>query len=445
MSDPHQSSPILRRAAGNAGRLLGGKASAGVMQLGTFAIAARALGATEFGVFSVLIAQVMLFAGLASFESSQAVIRYGVPHLQSGDTAAAQALFKAGTLLDLGAAAALAMVMTAPLFARWLGWDARLMHLAQAAAPLTFAGAIGTSKGMLRLFDRYDLLSWHSIVTPLARLMFIGAAALAGLSLGWYLAAWVIAGWLGTLAAAALAWREAHRRRLLRGLDRSVRGLGRAQPGMWRFALFANLTGSIGLVPSHLATVIVAAVLGEGAAGAYRIGREVATGLLKPIDLVDQAIYPDLARLVHARAWRRLVHTAVRGGAGAVMIFAGMTVLIALAGPWLLDRIFGPAFAAAAPLLVAIGVATTVRAIAFAAEPIVYAFGRPEISFLVSALAGALFVSVLFWRLPRDGLGGAGWAFIVMDGTIACLSALAAAKMVHGAARSRKTLVGDME
>lgn len=435
---------ILRRAVANAGLLLSGKASAGLMQLATFAIAARALGATDFGIFSVLVAQVMLFAGLASFESSQAIIRYGVPHLHAGDNHAAQSLFKAGTLLDLGAAsvAALAMVLAAPLFADWLGWDDELMRLAQWSAPLTFASAIGTSKGMLRLFDRFDILSWHAIVTPAARLVMVGLAALLGLSLGWYLAIWVVAGWLGAIAAALLAWREARRRDLLGGLNASLRGLGKAQPGMWRFAFFSNLNSSLALVPSHLATVIVAALLDDAAAGAYRIAREVAAGLLKPIDLINQAIYPDLARLVLARDWARLRKTAVRGGANGAVIFAGMTVMIALLGEILLDWIFGPEFAEAAPLLIAIGVATTLRVTVFAANPVLYAFGRPDMAVLLSLITGALFVALLFWRLPVDGLTGAGWAYIGMDAAIAVLSGLVVVRMVTHAARQDREKIG---
>ncbi len=428
---------ILRRALKNAGLLFSGKASAGLMQLATFAIAARALGAEEFGIFSVLVAQVMLFAGLASFESSQAVIRYGVPHLQSGNRQAAQALFKAGFLLDIGAAlvAGLAMVAAAPLFAQWLGWNDGLTELARATAPLTFASAVGTSKGMLRLFDRYDILSWHAIVTPSARLILIAVAALSGASLGWYLASWVVAGWLGTFAAAALAWREAHRKDLLGGLTPSLRGLGNAHPGMWRFAFFSNLNSSLAMVPTHLATVIVAAQLGDSAAGAYRIAREVAAGMLKPLDLINQAIFPDLARLIFGREWKRLRKTALRGGINGTAIFAGVTVVIALAGEFFLEHIFGHDFAVAAPLLVAIGVATTLRVTVFAANPVIYALGRPDIAVVLSLLTGGLFVAVLFWRLPIDGLAGAGWAFIAMDGAVALLSGAVAIFMVQKASR----------
>ena len=109
-------SGILRRALANAGLLLTGKVAAGVMQLATFALAARGLGLVEFGLFSMLLAQIQLLTGLAAFQSNQAVIRYGVDHLRDGNVAAFQSLVKAGTILDFGAAliAMMAALLLAP-------------------------------------------------------------------------------------------------------------------------------------------------------------------------------------------------------------------------------------------------------------------------------------------------------------------------------------------
>jgi len=423
---------ILKRAARNAGLLLGGKASAGAMQLGTFALAARGLGVHDFGVFSVVTAQVLLLTGLAAFDSNQAIIRYGVGHLNSGDRAAMQSLFKAGTLLDIGAAtvAAIAVVFVAPLLAQRLQWGPDLVLLAQCAAPLAFANAVATPKGMLRLFGRFDLLSVQSIVTPAIRLALFAALTLAGATLAWYLAAWLVAGWTGAVVAYVVAWREAARHGLLAGMNASLRGLTRANPGMWRFAILSNLNSSVALIPTQLAVLIVAWLLGPAAAGIFRIARETATGLMKPVELMNQALYPDLARLVAARDWRRATRAAVRAGAAASAVGALVAILIWLAGPTILRTVFGPGFVPAAPILVAIGIGTSIRVSAFAADPLMFALGRPGTPLMLGALSTALFVAVLVWRLPIDGLAGAGYAFVAMGAAGAALSATAAARRI---------------
>ena len=61
------------------------------VQLATFAIAARALGISEFGYFSVMLAQIQLLITVATFQSNQAIVRYGVIHLGNDDRPAFQA------------------------------------------------------------------------------------------------------------------------------------------------------------------------------------------------------------------------------------------------------------------------------------------------------------------------------------------------------------------
>ena len=424
---------ILRRAVRNAGLLLGGKSAAGMMQLGTFALAARGLGVHDFGIFSVVVAQVMLLTGLAAFDSNQAVIRYGVPHLNADDRAGFQALIKAGTLLDLGAAAlaAAAAVMIAPFLARRLDWGPHLVLLAQLAAPLSFANAISTQKGVLRLLGRFDLLTTHAIVTPGLRLVFFASLWAAQAPLGWYLAMWLVAGWAGAAVAFWFAWREAGRRGLLAGIDGSLRRLADANAGVWRFSIVSNLNSSVALIPTHLSVLLVAGILGPAAAGVFRIAREVGTGMLKPVDLVNQALYPDMARLVTTRNWRRLTRAAVRAGLAAAATGAAVTLLILVAGNGIVNLVFGRAFQAAVPILIAMGAATSIRVSAFAADPVMYALGRPEIPLLLSIASAGLFVAILLWRLPIDGLPGSGWAFMGMGALGGTLSALAAWRMIE--------------
>lgn len=429
----HPQGGILRRAVRNAGLLLGGKTAGGIMQLGTFALAARGLGVEQFGIFSVVVAQVMLLTGIAAFDSNQAIIRYGVPHMNAAKLPAIQALFKAGTLLDFVAAllAGIAAVALAPFFGARMGWNADLILLSQLAAPLALANAVATPKAMLRLFNRFDLLTVQAVVTPAVRLALVAVLALTGASLGWYIGVWVVAGWAGTAAGLFFGWREARRRGVLAGLDLSLKRLSDENPGMWRFAIVSNLNSSVGLVPTQLAVVLVGWLLGPSAAGIFRIVREVGTGMMKPIDLMNQALYPDLARLIAARAWDRLRRAAVRAGLAASGVGLLVSVLIWLIGGTIVGTVFGDDFRAAAPVLVAVGLGTTIRVLAFPADPIMYALGRPSVPLMLAIVSALLFVGLMLWRLPIDGLIGAGWAFVGMGAMQALLSSIAAVRMLR--------------
>ena len=296
---------MLRRALRNAGLLLTGKAAAGLMQLATFAIAARSLGLTDFGNLSVMLAGIQLLIVLATFQSNQAIVRYGVLHLNSADRAAFQRMIKLGVLLDLVAAAAAvaAALLLAPIIAEQAGWTARQTDAWRLLALLPATIALATPKGLLRLFGRFDLLARHVTVTPLARLAGAMLLAMTGAGLMGWVVMWLLAGAAGLLVAFWLAIREARRRHLLGGMAFDFRGLRDGNPGMIRFAMLSNLHSSLVFLPGHLATFSVGMVLGPQSAGLMKVAQELGSGLAKPIDLINQAVYPDIARLSTAELY----------------------------------------------------------------------------------------------------------------------------------------------
>lgn len=416
---------ILHRALRNAGLLLTGKAAAGVMQLATFAIAARSLGLEEFGALSIVLAQIQLLIGIATFQSNQAVIRYGVAHIEANDRAAFHGLIKVGTLFDLAAAAAAATaaVLLAPLIGRWAGWDARLVLAAQLIAPLAFANAIATPKGMLRLFGRFDLLARHVTVTPAARLAGTLIAATLGARLFGFVAVWLVSGLIGAAVALLFGWREAARRGLLTGFGPSLRNLTAGNPGIWGFSAIANLHSTLALVPGHLSTFAVGVVLGPASAGLMKVAQEVGTGLAKPIDLLNQTVYPDLARLAAEGRWRRLRRLVVRSGVIAAAVSAAITVALALFGEDIVGAVFGSSFRAAHPVLLLISFATTISVSAFAVDPALYAAGRASRPLFTSLAANGLFVAILVALLPTERLLAPGLAYVAAAIVTVSLSA----------------------
>ncbi|WP_324740667.1 lipopolysaccharide biosynthesis protein [Tsuneonella sp. CC-YZS046] len=406
---------VLRRALRNAGLLLTGKISAGLIQLGSFALAARGLGLNDFGIFSMLLAQVQLLTGLAAFQSNHAIVRYGVEHLRTGNRRAFQALIKAGTLLDLGAAifAMVATFLLVPLISDYLGWGRDITRSAQLISVLALTNAIATPKGMLRLFGRFDLLTQHTVVTPAARLVGVAICYAAGASLAGYIVFWLIAGLLGAAVALWLGWREARRRDLLHGLDGSLRGLTDENPGIWRFTIISNLNSSLKLIPDQLSTFLVGIMLTPAAAGLFKIARELGTAFAKPVELLNQSVYPDVARLVGARQWRRLSRTVLHAGLLAAGSSALAAILVAAGGRTLIGFVFGEEFISAQLILLLIAIATTVTVLVFAVEPVLYALGKPSRSLVTTLAASFVFTAGLLYCLPRYGLSGAGMAYLI--------------------------------
>lgn len=405
---------MLRRALGNAALLLSGKGAAGILQLATFALAARLLGVRDFGLLSALLAQVQLFVGLATFQSNQAIIRFGVGHLRAARPGAFQALLQMCSLLDLAAAivAGALVALLAPLVVEWVGGGPDLVAASRILVLLPLASAIATPKGLLRLFGRFDLLARFVVVTPLARLIGIGLVALLGGGLSAILIAWVVAGLVGALVGLALGWREAARRDLLKGMRFAPGEWRGSNSGLLRFAALSNAHSSLTIAPPHIATLAVGALLGPAAAGLMKVAQEIGTALAKPIDLINQAVYPDIARLEAEQAWRRLRRLVFRSGMIAAGSSALVTASLLFLGKPLLSLVFGPAFVAAFPLLMLLSLATSLQVATFAVDPTLYALGRPSRPLIGAAVATTLFAALLAVLVPAFGLVGAGLAYL---------------------------------
>ncbi|WP_207477029.1 lipopolysaccharide biosynthesis protein [Arenibaculum pallidiluteum] len=409
-----QPAGMLGRALRNVGLLLSSKVLTGVMQLATFAVIARGLGPVEFGYFALLQTHVQFLSGFATVQSNQAVIHYGVKHLGAEDLPAFQAVLKAGSLMDV-AGAVLAMLLAvalAPAVAGFLEWDERIVFYAQCFAPLALANAIATPKGMLRLFGRFDLLARHVVVTPAVRLVGSAVAFLLEAPLGGYLVVWFVAGYAGAAVAIWMAWRQAAGKELLAGFTRDLRGLSRPNPGIWRFMAISNVHSTLALVPNYVSVFLVGGLVGPAAAGLYKVAREIGTGLGKPVDLLNQAIYPDLTRLAAARDWRSLGRIAVRSGMMAGAVGAALFLVIVLAGDWVVGLLFGAEFVAATPVLTLLMLSTAISVTVFAAEPVLYALGRPGVLLGLSVVINGTLFASMAWLLHLMGLIGAGWASV---------------------------------
>ncbi len=407
---------MLARAFRNMGKLLTGKGASGLMQLGSFALIARGLGPVEFGMFALLQTHVQFLSGVATVQSNQAIIHYGVKHLLARDVPAFQATIKAGTLMDV-AGALVAMVLAyflAPAVAPFLAWDDRIVFYAQCFTPLALANAIATPKGMLRLFDRFDLLARHVVVTPAVRLAGCTIAFLLDAPLAAYLVVWLVAGYAGAAVALAMAWRQAARRGLLTGLNTDLRGLSQPNPGIWKFMAISNVHSTLALVPNYLSVFLVGGIVGPAAAGLYKVAREIGTAMGKPVDLLNQTLYPDLARLASARDWHSLTWIAVRAGLMAGGAAALLYLIVLLAGETIIGALFGQEFVAATPVLSLLVLATAVSVTVFAAEPVLYALGRPDVLLKMSVLVNGALFALMAWMLREMGLIGAGWASVIV-------------------------------
>ncbi len=406
------SSGPLGRLLGNSAILLGGKFMQGLFSLGSTALAVRALGAEGFGLLVMVHAYTAIVGEVAKFQSWQAVLRYGMPALEEGRVEDLQKLVKFTGALDVASAvlatavSALGVLLIAPL----LHWPEGVRPLAMGYSLSLLFIATATPLGLLRLFDRFDIMAMQQSVEALVRLIGAAAAFFLGWGLPAFLIIWFCARVVAGIVLVTGAAFEYRRRDLMKGMNWTLRGIRKPFPGIWRFVLATNFTTTAAATTNHLGPLVIGGLAGPAAAGLLRIAERLAEAVAKPTKMLIPAIYPEIARMV-VRAElgelkRLLLRSAGFAFAGAVV---AMTVLV-LFGPFLLRLIGGENAVTAHLVLVLLGLAALTLLVAFSVEPTLITIGRPGAALVAQLLGFAVYVATLFALTPTIGLLAAGVA-----------------------------------
>ena len=443
-SEQHIKGPLTRwfadivflRVFKNAGFLLSGKTVTGLLGLAYLSLAAHGLGVEQFGVLILVQTYVQVIVGLTTFHSWQAVIRYGADRLALDDTNGLQTLISFTTLLDIGGVMIGAFVawFAAPLVGPYIGWSDTVIGYAQPYSLMILFTIVATPTGLLRLYDRFDILAWQVTITPILRLAGVAIAVLLDLSLWAYLLAWFVAGIVGGLALVMLGWREGLRQGHLSGMRWSLTGITETHSGIWSFCLASNFHSSLQMATGHMSTLLVGIIATPAAAGLFKVAREVATALTKPAELLTQSIYPEFARLGAKDEWHAfggLIRRAalIAGGAGIAIL-----LVVVLTGEPFLSLVFGKGFVPAYTTLVLLVGAATITIAGFSFDPAIYAMGRPGIPLRVNAFVILLIYLPLLVVLTQTyGPAGAGFAMVIS----ALLIVVAVGLWTHSELRQR--------
>lgn len=403
---------LLGRVFKNAALLMTGRVASGLFGLITLGLMARGLGPETFGVVVLVQTYAFVVTGLTTFQSWQALIKYGADAIERDDNGGFQALVRFTTFLDvLGVVSGAAIaVVTVPLVGPYLGWDAEVVRFAENYSLIILFSMIATPTGFLRLFNRFDLLSMQSAITPALRTIGCAIAFMLETGIGGYLVAWFVAGAVGGVVLMVLGWREGFRSGRLTGLTWR-QGIAQPTPGIWSFSIASNFNSSLVLIPNQMATFLVGLVAGPAPAGIYKIARDVSTALTKPAEMLNQSIYPEFAKLGSRDDWHVFARLILRGGAlagGAGVFFLALS---AAASEPFISLAFGPEFVAAQSVLLLLVGAATLAVTGFSMEPALYAMGRPGLPLRVNAVAVLLvFIPVLLVLGTQWGALGAGVA-----------------------------------
>jgi O-antigen/teichoic acid export membrane protein len=419
----------VRRIMANAGKLLSGKAAGGLLSLAYLAIAARGLGPEGMGALVLAHAYAQVVAGLARFQSWQAVIRFGSPMVRRGDEARFKDLLRYTIRLDIlsGVASVVIALAAAPFAADMFDWSDDLRDFLIAYCFVTPFLIAATPTGVLRLYDKFRLLGWQLTLMPLIR--FVGAVILwiadAGLSA--FLVVWIVSVFVHGASLWWLGWRELRQRNLTPKISGPS---DRPADREWLpFMIKTNLSSSIDLMSNNVPLLIVGGVLGSAEAGLFKLAFNLANVLAQPVNVFNQATYPELSRIEAEKGRHEMAKTAFLSIRTAILISLPIVALYFLLRHPLAVGVGGEEFAPAAPLVALMALAQVFHIAALGLESAVLARGRAGWALGAQVAGAAAHLAFLSVMLGAIGVIAAplaimtGWAILILVLTFSLLKA----------------------
>ena len=402
----------MRRVLANFWILIRGRGAAAIMAFGATALMARSLGPSDFGMVVLIHTYAMLMRALVDFGSTQAIVRYGVPAHDAGDSHALGRLIKVCRRIDKQASitAALLALAVAPFAGPSMGMDNNHVMLLMAYSVVLITTGTGTASGILRLYDRFDILGRQMTISPTIRFMGVVIAWWLSAPIQVFVAIWAIAyatEHLYMLWQAKLKY-NTHIKEALAGVSVKDAKLSDCD-GLRHFLWVTYWQSNLDILPKHITTVLVGYLLGPAEAGLLRLARELSSMLSKPAILIRQVIFVDLTRNWNQgnQAFDVIAYrTALLGGAlGSLFVLTSYFF-----GEHLLATLLGQQFVAAKSILTFMLLAATLDLVASPLRSAIYAMGYAAKAMRLYVVSTSIYLILFVVLTAKMGLIGAGLA-----------------------------------
>ncbi|MBY6128398.1 lipopolysaccharide biosynthesis protein [Qipengyuania aquimaris] len=410
----HSLGELVRSRIASIAHLLTGNFGVAILMFASISLAARALGAAEFGALALILAVGRVSERLVRFESWQPLIRYVAQEENSGDAQSLSRLYAFGLLLDIcSALLAAVLAISAGLFlGQFFGLEADQLHLVAIYACAIALNIRGMPSAALRMAGRFRTLAYIQGVSGLLRLLGTLVLLARGDGLASFVLLWTAAQIFDAMLFNLAGFRALRDQGVPNPLRASWRGLRQRYPGFLKFAFSTNLSSMLRTLTHEVDTLLVGALVGPTGAGLYYLARRIAKVAQQAGDLVQTVVYPDMARVWTGVAWHNMskIVTSVQRVLAALALAA--IFIVFLVGEPLLVFALGKDFADLFPLLLAQLVAVGLILHAAPSRSALLAMNRPGLVLVVAAAATALFFAVALLAIPQLGPLGANFAHI---------------------------------
>lgn len=415
----------LHRVIKNLFILLGGRAVGGILFLTATILSARLLEPRHLGLIVMLHAYIMMIRGLVTVKPFEAIVKHGTTAADNSEYDRLGRLLFISLKLDFATALAgtCVAIFGVTIMVRFGYLDPTYEDIGYIYCLLIPFANDGTAVGALRIWDRFNTISYCLVAGAIVRLIGIiflylfDLISFFSVALIWLLSSLVqyaslqISGWrtiLTTLPKPLPKYRT------------SFRSCGKENEGIWSFLHVVYWQSSLDLIPKRAGILLTGFLLSPETAAMFRIANDLAGVIAKPALLVRQVIFPDLTRL--KRETNKFLALTLRVSTLVTIPATLLAIFSIWFGQSFISITMGTNYQAASSLLTLLVVSATLELAASPLRPFLYVSDSASLSLAIQALGTASYTLIFFLGADALQLLTPGIASIALNGTVVLLS-----------------------
>lgn len=399
----------------NTGKLLGANGIAIILGFIATALTARLLGPENYGIFALALVYQVTISRLVSFNGWQALIKYGAECLHRDDLPGLRQLIKIGFCVDIGTAvfgAGLALFLS-DFVVYFLGWQQNIRPLLLLSSVTLLFSWNGTPVGLLRLYNRFEILGGIAVFSALVRLAGVGWCLLTSQDVVGFILIYVLSTSIGQLFQTIVSLWVCSKNGVGNFIFEPVTDISKKFPGIWDYIWTTNFHSSIRMLTREADEIFIAGLTDPLAFGLFKIAKQFSRLFSMLIDPLTQSIYPELTRLWVSGDKRIFLSIIKRTTFFVSSIAIGIWFAFVLSGNWLVVFVFGTAYRDAYSIAVVYMLALILSLSTFSIHPTMLAIGRPRVALAILMVATCVYFAVLFFLLGLMGIIGAAISYLI--------------------------------
>ena len=309
--------------------LLTGEGISSILSMLSVILIVKAIGLEGNGMILSIQAYCLLLTSIFGFKSFQALIKYISKEIQKENFEKVKNYIKQSYFLDI-VAAVITMIVSfifVNLYSKFMGWNNELLRYSYMFIVATVFQIQGTPIGILRIFDKFNYITYNNVIVAVLRVIFYLIGIFMGLKLNYFMYIELFLYVLPNITLNYLSYRTLKENKL----QDFYKVKFKIDKNFFKFNFYSNISSTIDIPISHLTTIMINKYLGYSEISIYKIFEKIGSLIGKIGSPIGQIIYPELTEKISKKEYKKAKNMSDKlmyyiGGAGIVLtIFAYLT------------------------------------------------------------------------------------------------------------------------